>query len=318
MIRQAYIPIQAGLRGGEPIDPLRPLLGRPVIEHVILHLAAFGARTVTLGVDDPDHGVWAAYEGRAIGNAEVRVGEAPPPEPVLVADPAPILCDLAAFVSPPPASRRLLTAEGAPAGYEIRAGGAMAEAVGGDGVDLRTADEAALIRPAAFLDRDGVINIDHGYTFRPDDLAFTPTAVAGIRRLNRAGYRVLVVTNQSGVARGLYAEADVHAFHDHLQAALLAEGAHIDGFYHCAYHPEGSVAAYAREHEDRKPGAGMLLRAMRDWPVARERSVMFGDKASDMAAAAAADVHGILIEANVGDLDRAVSDFLGQREGAAA
>ena len=97
-------------------------------------------------------------------------------------------------------------------------------------------------RPAAFLDRDGVINVDHGYTYRREHLLFTPTAIDGIRLLNQSGYPVLVVTNQSGVARGLYGVADVTAFHAHMNAMLAERGAHIDDFYYCPFHPDGTVA----------------------------------------------------------------------------
>lgn len=165
-------------------------------------------------------------------------------------------------------------------------------------------------RPAAFLDRDGVLNVDHGYTFRPDALALTPTAAEGVRLLNEAGYLVIVVTNQSGVARGLYGTAEVEAFHAAMQAALAEHGAHVDAFYYCAYHPDGTVAEFAREHEDRKPDAGMILRAMHDWPVDRRGSFMIGDKDSDAAAAAKAGIPSRLIAANVGDLAAAVREMM--------
>jgi D-glycero-D-manno-heptose 1,7-bisphosphate phosphatase len=165
-------------------------------------------------------------------------------------------------------------------------------------------------RPAAFLDRDGVINVDHGYTVQPDDLVLTSTATAGIRALNDAGYLVIVVTNQSGVARGLYRTTDVERFHSALQDRLAAGGAHIDAFYYCAYHPDGSVAEFASDHDDRKPRPGMLLRAMREWPIRIDGSFMIGDKASDMEAAAAAGVPGIRVPANVCDLASEVSSAL--------
>jgi len=165
-------------------------------------------------------------------------------------------------------------------------------------------------RPAAFLDRDGVINVDHGYTYRVEHLEFTPTAVEGIRLLNQADYRVLVVTNQSGVARGLYGIADVEAFHAHMNAALGQGGAHIDDFYYCPYHPQGTVAEFAIEHEDRKPGAGMIRRAMRDWNICAEGSFLIGDKSSDAESAAAAGIPSLLIPANSGDLAAAVQTFL--------
>jgi D-glycero-D-manno-heptose 1,7-bisphosphate phosphatase len=165
-------------------------------------------------------------------------------------------------------------------------------------------------RPAAFLDRDGVINVDHGYVFEPERLDFTPTAIEAIRLLNRAGYPVLVVTNQSGVARGLYGVAEVEAFHAHLNRALGEAGAHVDAFYYCPYHPEGIVADYAVEHEDRKPGIGMIRRAMREWNVRTEGSFLIGDRQSDLDAATAAGIAGYLIEPDVGDLAAQVRAIL--------
>ncbi len=167
-----------------------------------------------------------------------------------------------------------------------------------------------LPRPAAFLDRDGVINVDHGYSFRPETLVFTPTAIEGIRILNEAGFLVLVVTNQSGVARGFYSTADVERFNDAIQEQLLVHGAHVDAFYYCPFHPAGTVREYASDHEDRKPNPGMLVKAMRDWPTDRTRSVMFGDKVSDMQAAARVQIESVLVSANDCDLAAAVRFFL--------
>jgi len=170
---------------------------------------------------------------------------------------------------------------------------------------------AAGRRPAAFLDRDGVINVDEGYVFRPEALRFTPTAASGIRLLNAAGLLVIVATNQSGVARGLYGTAEVEAFHAHMAAALAVEGARIDAFYYSPYHRDGSVAEYARDHEDRKPGPGMLLRAIREWNVDPAGSFMIGDKASDMAAASRAGIPGHLVEPDTCDLAAEVQRILG-------
>lgn len=156
-----------------------------------------------------------------------------------------------------------------------------------------------------------MINIDHGYVFEPERLAFTPTAIEGIRLLNEAGYPVLVVTNQSGVARGLYGVAEVEAFHAHMNAALRQAGAHIDAFYYCPYHPDGTVAEFAIHHDDRKPGPGMIRRAMREWNVHADGSFLIGDKESDAAAAAAAGIRSKLIAANEGDLAAAVRELLG-------
>jgi D-glycero-D-manno-heptose 1,7-bisphosphate phosphatase len=155
-------------------------------------------------------------------------------------------------------------------------------------------------RPAAFLDRDGVLNHDLDYVHRPEDFRWIDGAQAAIKQLNDAGYYVIVVTNQSGVARGYFEEVAVHRLHAWMNDELRRIGAHIDAFYHCPYHPEAKVEAYRRQSEDRKPGPGMLLCAKREWPIDWERSFLIGDKPSDMQAAAAAGVPGHLFQG--GDL----------------
>src|SRR5665647_1644293 len=105
------------------------------------------------------------------------------------------------------------------------------------------------IRPAAFLDRDGVLNVDRGYTFKPENLVMIPTAAAAVRLLNTAGFYVFVVSNQSGVARGFYTEAAVDLFNTHIQDILKAEGAHIDAFYYCPHHPDAVSYTHLRAHE---------------------------------------------------------------------
>src|SRR5262249_27863643 len=116
-------------------------------------------------------------------------------------------------------------------------------------------------RPAVFLDRDGVLNVDHGYVHRPEQVEWGPGAIGSVRRLNGLGYRVVVVTNQAGVAHGHYGEDSVFALHAWMRDALAAHGAVVDAFYHCPYHPEGRVEQFRRSHIDRKPGPGMILRA---------------------------------------------------------
>jgi len=167
-------------------------------------------------------------------------------------------------------------------------------------------------RPTAFLDRDGVINVDTGYPHRPEELVLTPTAARGIARLNRAGCLAIVVTNQSGVARGMFDLLAVNRFHAALQERLGAEGARIDAFYVAPYHPDGTVARFAIDHPDRKPRPGMILRALAEWPVDRTRAVLFGDKGSDLEAAHRAGIPAERLTSNTCDLDAAVTSWLGR------
>ena len=157
----------------------------------------------------------------------------------------------------------------------------------------------AMRRPAAFLDRDGVLNVDHGYVHRTEQLEWVAGAPESVRLLNEAGYYVLVITNQSGVARGFFDEAAVKAFHAHMQNVLAEKGAHIDAFYYCPHHPEGTVKAFAMACSCRKPRTGMLEQAARDWPIDITRSFFIGDKDADMAAAAAFKVRGIKFDSRL-------------------
>jgi len=141
---------------------------------------------------------------------------------------------------------------------------------------------------ALFLDRDGVVNAEVGYLHRPEEVRF----VEGIFSLCRAaaglGYRLIVVTNQAGIARGYYTEADFDALMEFMRGALRAEGVELDAVYYCPFHPEHGVGRYKQEHEDRKPGTGMLRRGAREFGVELSESVLVGDRCSDVAAANAA------------------------------
>jgi D-glycero-D-manno-heptose 1,7-bisphosphate phosphatase len=163
-------------------------------------------------------------------------------------------------------------------------------------------------RPAAFLDRDGVLNLDDGYVHRPESFRWVDGAPAAIKILNDAGYFVIVVTNQAGVARGYYEEADVDRLHRWINEQLRPLGAHVDAFYHCPHHPDGTVAAYARACDSRKPGPGMLLRAMSEWPVRHDGSFIIGDKESDLEAGRRAGIPGYFFPG--GDLRALVGRLL--------
>jgi D-glycero-D-manno-heptose 1,7-bisphosphate phosphatase len=153
-----------------------------------------------------------------------------------------------------------------------------------------------LRRPALFLDRDGVVNLDHGYVHRWENLQMVSGVAETIAAFNEAGWFVFVVTNQAGVARGFYDEGAIALLHEQIRNWLAARGAHVDAFYYCPYHPEAAIGAYRLDHPDRKPRPGMLLRAMEEWPVIPQQALMVGDKETDLAAAAAAGVAGRLFE----------------------
>ena len=146
------------------------------------------------------------------------------------------------------------------------------------------------LRPAAFLDRDGVINVDRGYVFRRGDFEFVPGVLEGARRLSELGYALVVVTNQSGIGRGLYTEDDFHGLTRWMAESFAAAGAPIAGVYFCPHHPTEASGAFRRDCECRKPAPGMLTRAAQELALDLPASVMFGDRASDLQAAAAAGV----------------------------
>ena len=166
-----------------------------------------------------------------------------------------------------------------------------------------------MARPAILFDRDGTLNVDRGYTFRPSDLTWTPGAREAVKLVNDAGFLAVVVINQSGVARGLYGEADVRAFHEAMNADLATIGARLDALYYCPFHADATVEAYRHgDHPDRKPNPGMLLRAMAELNLNPQRVAMIGDQPSDLAAAAGAGVNSVLYPG--GDLAQLVRDVL--------
>jgi mannose-6-phosphate isomerase len=129
---------------------------------------------------------------------------------------------------------------------------------------------------------------------RPEQIEWIPGAIETVRRLNELGYRVVVITNQAGVAHGHYGEDSVYALHTWMREEMATRGAVIDAFYHCPYHPEGRVAQFRRHHIDRKPGPGMILRACVDFAIDKDASFLIGDKETDVAAARAAGIPGFL------------------------
>ncbi|MGE0054380.1 MAG: HAD-IIIA family hydrolase [Hyphomicrobium sp.] len=148
-------------------------------------------------------------------------------------------------------------------------------------------------RPALFLDRDGTLNVDRGYTHRVEDLQWQLGAREAIALANRAGWYVFVVTNQAGVAHGYFDVSAVEAFHAAMQSDLFELGAHIDAFEWCPYHPEAKVAEWRGPSRRRKPEPGMLQDLLAQWPIERSRSLMIGDREIDVEAAVAAGIKGV-------------------------
>jgi D-glycero-D-manno-heptose 1,7-bisphosphate phosphatase len=138
---------------------------------------------------------------------------------------------------------------------------------------------------ALFLDRDGVINHEVGYLHRQEDVRFVDGIFSLCRTAQTLGFELVVVTNQSGIARGLYTPTDYEALMQWMRAEFERAGITLDAVYHCPYHPEHGIGEWKREHEDRKPSAGMLRRAARDIGVNLSQSIMVGDRCSDITAA---------------------------------
>lgn len=169
---------------------------------------------------------------------------------------------------------------------------------------------ASSMVPAVFLDRDGVLIEDSGYPHLDEHLILIPGAAEAVRRLNALGYLIVIVTNQSGVARGLFSEDRMHRFNDMLVRKLASMGARIGAVYACPFHAEAQDERYRHpDHPDRKPNPGMILRAAADHDLDLSRSFMIGDRQSDLEAARRAGISGFLFE--TGNLDTFVRDLIG-------
>lgn len=155
------------------------------------------------------------------------------------------------------------------------------------------------MKKAIFLDRDGTITVDSGFVHKEEDLELLPGAAEAIRLANEHRFMVVVVTNQSGVARGYFTEEDVRAFNSHLALALAEQGARIDAFYYCPHHPEASIPTYRKACFCRKPQPGLILQAARELDIDLSQSWVVGDSLRDVEAGKRAGCRTILLEGDM-------------------
>ena len=146
---------------------------------------------------------------------------------------------------------------------------------------------------AVFFDRDGVLNEEVGYLWQIEQFKWIDGARDAVKLCNERGLLTVVVTNQSGIARGLYTKKDVDALHAFMQESLAEVGAHIDAFYYCPHHPKGTVAEFSVECDCRKPKPGLILRACRELDIEPAQSILFGDSERDILAAQAAGLQAV-------------------------
>lgn len=151
-----------------------------------------------------------------------------------------------------------------------------------------------------FLDRDGTLNEEVNYLYKPKDMILIQGTAEAVRLLNQAGYRVVVVTNQAGVARGYYTEQDVVLLHEYMNEQLKKQGAHIDHFFYCPHHPTAGIGRYRRECRCRKPSQGLLEAAETYYEVDKAHSYMIGDKLADIEAGQRYGIHTALLGTGYG------------------
>ena len=169
-----------------------------------------------------------------------------------------------------------------------------------------------LLKRGIFLDRDGTLNRDDGYVYKVEDLELLPNVVAGLQQLTGLGYELIVTTNQSGIARGYFTEAEMHAFNRALCERLEHAEVRIAAVYYCPFHPTAGIGPYRRESTFRKPQCGMLLMASAERGIDLRASFAIGDKSSDIVAGRNAGCRTILLAGQLSqaELKQAAPDFV--------
>ena len=155
-------------------------------------------------------------------------------------------------------------------------------------------------RPAVFIDRDGTINEQMGYINHLSRFILLPGTAEALRLLNRQLYLTIIVSNQSGVARGYFPIDLVEQIHDHMRSLLEKEGAHIDGIFFCPHYPKGNVPEYSMVCDCRKPGTGLIQKACKSFDIDMENSYLIGDRCMDMELAHRSNLKGILVATGYG------------------
>lgn len=156
------------------------------------------------------------------------------------------------------------------------------------------------MKKAVFLDRDGTVNEEVGYLSAVVDLRLIPGAGAAIKRLNDANLLVILVTNQSGIARGYFSESRLHEIHERLKQMLQEDNARLDAIYYCPHHPTAGNSHHTKECDCRKPGTGLIDQASRDLDIDVKQSYVVGDKWSDVELGQRAGAHSILVKTGYG------------------
>ncbi len=164
------------------------------------------------------------------------------------------------------------------------------------------------LKPAIFLDRDETLNWDDGYIFEVEKFSWMPGAPEALRRFRSAGLQVFIVTNQGGIGRGIFSEADLHVFNRHLIAEAKAVGGHITDIAFCPHHPKAINPAMAGPCKCRKPEPGQILQLAKKWQIDLGASVMIGDRDSDVEAGQRAGMHAYLFDKT--NLDQLASEVL--------
>jgi len=141
-----------------------------------------------------------------------------------------------------------------------------------------------MTRPALFLDRDGVINVDHAYVHKKDNFEFIDGIFELCKKAQESGYLIIIITNQAGIGRGYYTDKDFHSLTDWMIGEFSKKEVTIDAVYHCPYHPEKGIGVYKKDAACRKPNPGMILMAKNEFKINLSRSILIGDKGSDIKA----------------------------------